>query len=498
MSLLFVNLDDTYMLDVASALYSKGSVAASVSSKPAVVRDVVGSDLEVINSRFLYRAEDVASALSSNNWSIPSRMQLIELLEAERYFMTMTDRTTYRPVSVRERKRLFRNLVCAWLGWFSQRPEIGTAFFESTPHMGFDIVIFHIAKLLGIRTLILNRTLLENRVFLSTDYRFSSLIENAADLATLAQERKGDELKALISLDNPWTTLSQKKNAEAREPDVTRLRRWIMLCIAPLLISKAVIIKLFQGLRFRTPFAGNGWIHPIRQYYYNWKMREYVNSLREKYRMRSIAPNLSVPYVYFAAHYQPERTSQPEALEYEDQFLAIGTLARALPPGWRIYMKEHPRQFVKSPPGANRRHARTELDYDDLAIFGNVELIDSNIDSAELIRNARICATLTGSTGWEALKEGKVAFVFGPCWYSECDAVFLIDSEDTAREAITNANQIAPSEVLSRLNFFIDSISPKLILGTTGGVFSSNTMNSYEQLVTGLCEGILAALSAQK
>lgn len=498
MSLLFVNLDDSYMLDVAAGLRTKVSFAASISTKPDDVRAVVGTGVEVIDSRLLYRAEDVALALPSTKWCVPSRTQLIELLEAERHFMIMTDRTVHRPIAVRERKRLFRNLVCAWLGWFAHRPGISAAFFESTPHMGFDVVVFHVAKLMGIRTLILNRTLLENRVFLSTDYRFSSGIVNIAAPCLPSDGLSCHDLKPLVDRDSPWMTASQKKNREARGPEMRRFQLWLMRGIAPFLVFRAIVQRLRGTPRFATPFIGNGPIHPLRQYYYNWRMRYHIDTLRAKYRMLTKAPDLSVPYVYFAAHYQPERTSQPEALEYEDQFLAIGTLSKAVPEGWRVYVKEHPRQFAKSPPGGHRRHARTELDYDELSAFDNVELLEANADSGELIRNARICATLTGSTGWEALKEGKSAFVFGPCWYSECGAVFLIDSEETARKAIFAANELTPVEVRTRLYEFIDSISSRLILGTTGGVFSSTGTHSYEQLVTGLCDGIHAALSVQK
>lgn len=498
MSLLFVNLDDPYMLDVAAELHKKASIAAAISTKPAIVRAVVGDDLEIIDSRLLYRAVDVAVELPSTEWRLPSRKQLIELLEAERYFMIMTDRTVHRPISVRERKRLFRNLVCAWLGWFSQNPFISAVFFESTPHMGFDLVVFHIAKLMGVRTLILNRTLLENRVFLSTDYRFSPGIANANGVSLISQEPYDDDWKGLVDRDNPWVIASLAKNREARGTEVSRLRRWQMRGTAPLLITKAIIQRLRGKPRFATPFIGNARIHPLRQYYYNWKMRSHIAALRAKYRMHSNTPELSVPYIYFAAHYQPERTSQPEALEYEDQFLAIGTLSVALPVGWRIYVKEHPRQFAQSPPGGHRRHARTEIDYAELAAFPNVELIDANTDSSELIRNARMCATLTGSTGWEALKEGKAALVFGHCWYSECEAVFLIDSEETARMAIKTSNELTPVDVHNRLYRFIDSIKARLIIGTTGGVFASSPTHSYSELVNGLCNGIGAALSAQE
>jgi hypothetical protein len=486
------------MLDVAAELTKSVSVAAAISTKPEVIRTALGADLEVIDSRLLYRAVDVALALPTLEWCLPSRKQLVELLEAERYFLIMSDRTVHQPISVRERKRLFRNLVCAWLGWFSRNTSISAVFFESTPHMGFDVVVFHIAKLMGVQTLILNRTLLENRVFLITDYRSRPGVSALGRAGLNSKEPIDDDWEALIDRSSPWSRASVAKNRAARGPKVSRLRRWLMRGIAPLLIAKAIFQRLRGRPRFAAPFIGNGRIHPLRQYYHNWKMRAHIATLREEYRMLCRTPDLSVPYIYFAAHYQPERTSQPEALEYEDQFLAIGTLSRALPPGWRIYVKEHPRQFAQSPPGGHRRHARTTLDYHELAAFPNVSLIEAHADSIELIRNARMCATLTGSTGWEALKEGKPALVFGPCWYCECEAVFLIDSVDTARMMVKAAEELTPADVRDRLHRFLESLRSRVFLGTTGGVFSSSTSHSYAELVSGLSDGICCALSAPK
>lgn len=72
-----------------------------------------------------------------------------------------------------------------------------------------------------------------------------------------------------------------------------------------------------------------------------------LNSWRTKtqlvsqYNKLAEYPDVSANFVYFALHYEPERTTVPDGRLFGFQLYAIRMLAEALPVGWRIYVKEH-------------------------------------------------------------------------------------------------------------------------------------------------------------
>ena len=186
------------------------------------------------------------------------------------------------------------------------------------------------------------------------------------------------------------------------------------------------------------------------------------------YNKISEKPNLDIKYIYFALHFQPERSTQPEGTFFENQLLAIRLLHSNLPKDYMIYVKEHPRQFDNSTPDLRKVHSRNPDFYTQIKKLNNVKLINIDYNSAELINNASIVATITGSSGWQALKTGKPIFLFGYPWYSSCFGVFVIKNSN---DILNSFNEITKlnSNIISKESFnFINRIRPFLIDGYTG------------------------------
>lgn len=77
---------------------------------------------------------------------------------------------THTPISVQERRQLYQDLVLFW--WILlQEEEIRAVVFHTTPHMGWDITLFYMARLLGVRTLSIHDTILDNKILLLDDFR---------------------------------------------------------------------------------------------------------------------------------------------------------------------------------------------------------------------------------------------------------------------------------------------------------------------------------------
>jgi hypothetical protein len=57
-----------------------------------------------------------------------------------------------------------------------------------------------------------------------------------------------------------------------------------------------------------------------------------TRAYRAARRKRGEAPTAETPYVYLPLHLQPEATTSPMGGVFTDQYLALETLVRALPP----------------------------------------------------------------------------------------------------------------------------------------------------------------------
>ena len=153
----------------------------------------------------------------------------------------------------------------------------------------------------------------------------------------------------------------------------------------------------------------------------------------EAYNSVSRTVMLNVPYVYVALHFQPERTTSSLGGPFADQYLVVDMIARCVPDGWKVYVKEHPSQFY--PPFCGERSRHADL-YMDLQKLPNVELVSLATSSFQLIDNARAVATVTGTVGWEAIVRGVPALVFGSPWYRACEGVWLVPTEQALRDAL--------------------------------------------------------------
>ena len=138
-------------------------------------------------------------------------------------------------------------------------------------------------------------------------------------------------------------------------------------------------------------------------------------------------------YVYFPLHYQPEASTLSLGDYFFNQELAIDILAHSVPKGWKILVKEHIGQIIDN---SDDNRLRPEGYYTMLKRLDNVLLVPLNITSKKLIKNSICVATVTGTTGIEALVLGKPVITFGSAWYNECRGVFKVSCKNECIETI--------------------------------------------------------------
>ncbi len=122
-------------------------------------------------------------------------------------------------------------------------------------------------------------------------------------------------------------------------------------------------------------------------------------------------------YIYFPLQLQPEASTDILGGAYADQLLAIEELARSLPEGMLIYVKENPKQTS---------YMRDPSFYKRLLAIPQVRFISFEVSTFELARHAAAVAAIGGGTaGWEALQMGKPVICFGYSWYRKLPGCFV-------------------------------------------------------------------------
>ena len=257
--------------------------------------------------------------------------------------------------------------------------------FSRAPHTGADFVAYHVARALGIQTLILqkNRHLGERffHVFNMEDfgvYETSRVIAEQEPFPIEHRFEKELDYMADFYARNGW-----------RE----HIRDW-------------PFYQLFAKIwRWRAP--GEAWV----QYRCERTFRHFNRLLSNP------EPELEGDFVYFPLQYQPEGNTTSWGGPYDDQILAIEQLSQKLPPGWRILVKENPQQTG---------YQRGKWFYERLAGIPQAELVPRTMDTYQLLRESRFAATITGTIGWESITGGKPVLIFGPgAWYRSLPGVIL-------------------------------------------------------------------------
>jgi len=125
---------------------------------------------------------------------------------------------------------------------------------------------------------------------------------------------------------------------------------------------------------------------------------------------RKIAPG---PKIYFPLHVQPEFTIDVRAPFYTNQLALIENIAKSIPSGYRLVIKDHP----------GMRGLRPTHYYRDLKSLYNVQLVSPEMDSHAIIHASDALLTIVGTTAWEGILYEKPVIAFGPLAYNFYDLV---------------------------------------------------------------------------
>lgn len=288
--------------------------------------------------------------------------------------------------------------------------------FFNVPHLAYDTALYQVAKALNLKITIVTQSLFPNRFYSMAD---------PADYGNFAL----GECVAPYKMD------------KGSKPDLFYMKGIKQEREAGGRISGKAILQLMAFLALKRPLKA---FNPVYLWKTLWRMQEIYGSFPKwrdpfwrffhesefsyfehlaSYEDQEV--NLDGDFVYFPLQFQPEMTTSALGGRFRDQAYAIERLAELLPKGVRILVKENPKQ------GA---YMRGPLFFHRLNRIPSVTILPSWADTHALTSASKFVAATTGTVGWEAIRVGKPALVFGKAWYRKLHGVVEYREDLTYQE----------------------------------------------------------------
>lgn len=124
-------------------------------------------------------------------------------------------------------------------------------------------------------------------------------------------------------------------------------------------------------------------------------------------------PDYQENFVFFPLHEEPEIAITLLAPYYCDQINLIKQIAKSIPIDFKIYVKEHPGMIGYRPRNF----------YKELKKIPNLKLINPGVNVYKILPHAKLITTITGTAGFEALYFKKPVITFGDVFYNSISAV---------------------------------------------------------------------------
>lgn len=159
------------------------------------------------------------------------------------------------------------------------------------------------------------------------------------------------------------------------------------------------------------------------------KAAEKLYNLKQyrKRKIKFVQPVEGDKYFYYSMHLEPEATVlYLSGGMYTNQVKLIENIAASLPPGFFLYVKDHPHEFAY----------RKADDYERLLKIPNIRLIDQRISGKSLIKGATGVFSINGTASFEALLLGKQSYCFGETYYTKTSLVSFVKNIKDLRQVI--------------------------------------------------------------
>jgi len=141
---------------------------------------------------------------------------------------------------------------------------------------------------------------------------------------------------------------------------------------------------------------------------------------REKFLEKRLLQDVDLekPFVYFPLGVDPEANILITSPFFTNQIEIARSIAKALPIGYQLYVKENPAQV--------NREWRNISEYEEILDIPNVKLLHPSFSNKMLLEKSSIVVTVAGTSGFEAAFYEKPSIVFGDTIYTLLPSVHRI------------------------------------------------------------------------
>lgn len=193
-----------------------------------------------------------------------------------------------------------------------------------------------------------------------------------------------------------------------------------------------LLVTIYRYLRMQAALFVRG----TKKTYGNYLLGDWLSLVTERWRWRRralrerpVLPDLpdGLPFVLYPLHVEPEVTLMVESQMCDNQLTVIDWLAKGVPPGWYVVVKEHPGATSPRPPGFWWRVHR----YPNVIVAGTLENAD------DFGSRALAIACISGTVGVQAALAAKPVLTFHPNFIGRCmPHVLHADSYESTRAAL--------------------------------------------------------------
>jgi len=277
------------------------------------------------------------------------------------------------------------------------------------PNLHHQEILFQLCNAKGIKTLILSNPILGYKTRLSESRKIenSTKRNNQSNFSGRSFQEMRNYLDSFDNFKQLKTSFNKKSNTN---------------------FIKSAFEYIFSSdnshEKSHYSYFGRTKIHVlqymIKLYFHKTKRKKFI----EKNFFKEI--NLKQPYVYFPLGVEPEANILLNAPFFTNQIETIRIIAKSLPVGYQLYVKENPGQVT--------REWREISEYQKIMDIPNVKLLHPSFSNKKLLENSSIVITVGGSSGFEAAFYEKPSMVFSDTIYTLLPSVYRIKELDQIPE----------------------------------------------------------------
>ena len=307
-----------------------------------------------------------------------------------------------------------------------QKNKIDLIIFNNFPHQGPDYVLYEIAKLINIKTILLTQTIFPNKYLIISD------VKNFGSYINEVKKIDENKIKKILSEKDIYRNFTLELREDLKKRGLPLTTHDSISRLSPLyedktnnLIKKIFIFKYCKKkllsllIKFKL-------IHRKDNesiYQKNLSEKELNND-----KVELLLKN-NKKKVLIALHMQPEMSTSLLADEFDDQIRIIEKLYRNnFSEKFSIFVREHP---------AQSSYQRDEMFFKRLRSFRNIYFLNRDFPMQKILEKVDCVVTSSGTVVWEALNLGKKCLLFGNSWYSKLHGVLQINDK-TSDEEISN------------------------------------------------------------